>query len=102
MNFLKRLFGSEPKPSVSDLIAKGAVIIDVRTEGEYRQGHLKKSVNIPLNILPDKLNNFDKSKPVITVCASGMRSASAKRLLLSNGFTEVVNGGSWTSLRKFE
>jgi rhodanese-related sulfurtransferase len=42
---------------------------------------------------------LDKSKPVITCCASGMRSASAKSLLLQKGFSEVYNGGGWTSLQ---
>ena len=41
----------------------------------------------------------DKNKPIITCCASGMRSASAKSILKSNGFSQVYNGGGWSSLR---
>jgi rhodanese-related sulfurtransferase len=41
----------------------------------------------------------DKNQPIITCCASGMRSASAKSILQSNGFTQVYNGGGWSSLQ---
>jgi rhodanese-related sulfurtransferase len=41
----------------------------------------------------------DKNKPIITCCASGMRSASAKSILVANGFTQVHNGGGWNSLQ---
>ncbi|MEY3422923.1 MAG: hypothetical protein RIR48_3252, partial [Bacteroidota bacterium] len=46
------------------------------------------------------LKQLDKSKPIITCCASGMRSGSAKSLLIANGFTEVYNGGGWTGLKQ--
>jgi len=45
------------------------------------------------------LSKLKKDKPIITCCASGMRSASAKSILKSNGFTEVHNGGGWSSLQ---
>jgi rhodanese-related sulfurtransferase len=45
------------------------------------------------------MNKLDKKTPIITCCASGMRSGSAKNLLKSNGFTQVYNGGSWMTLR---
>jgi phage shock protein E len=100
--FLKNIFKSKPAVSLDEVIGRGAVIIDVRTEGEYRQDHLKKSINIPIDRLESKIPKLDKSKPIITCCASGMRSASAKRFLKASGFTEVYNGGSWTSLKKYE
>lgn len=87
--------------SIKDLLSDGAVIIDVRSKTEYASGHLKKSVNIPLDQLKDNLGRFKKNKPVITCCASGMRSASAKSVLKSHGFAEVKNGGGWTSLKKY-
>jgi rhodanese-related sulfurtransferase len=52
--------------------------------------------------LPNQLSKLKKETPVITCCASGMRSASAKSILKSNGFTEVHNGGSWMNLKRFE
>lgn len=102
LGFLKNLFSGGPKVNVADWIANGAVIVDVRTREEYRAGHLKNSINIPLNELHNNLSKINKSKPIITCCASGMRSASAKSILKSNGFSEVHNGGGWTSLRSFD
>jgi rhodanese-related sulfurtransferase len=55
-------------------------------------------VNIPLDSLKNNLSKLKKDKPVITCCASGMRSASAKGLLKANGFVDVYNGGAWVSL----
>lgn len=100
MSILKGLF--TPSKGIEELLAEGAVIIDVRSTMEYAGGHLSNSINIPLDQLQSKLSKLDKSKPVITCCASGMRSGSAKRILKSNGFVEVVNGGGWHSLRQYE
>ena len=79
----------------------GATIIDVRSKEEFQGGHLKNSINIPLDKLTHGLKKLDKNKPIITCCASGMRSASARSMLKSNGFELVYNGGSWKSLRKY-
>lgn len=99
LQFLKKLFAGGPSVDFSALMKNGAVIIDVRTPGEYQSGHIKNSVNIPLNVLQSQLPKIKKDKPVITCCASGMRSASAKNILKSSGYAEVHNGGSWMSLR---
>jgi rhodanese-related sulfurtransferase len=97
---IKKIFGLGPKVNYKELIQNGAQIIDVRTKGEYQGGHIRGSVNIPLQMLSVNLNKIKKDKPIITCCASGMRSASAKSLLKSNGFTEVYNGGGWMSLQQ--
>jgi phage shock protein E len=99
---IKSLFGIGPKIDLGELIKNGAQIIDVRTPGEFQSGHLKGSVNIPLNVLSGKLSKIKKDKPVITCCTSGMRSASAKSILKSNGFTNVHNGGGWAKLKRYE
>ncbi|MDR0803343.1 rhodanese-like domain-containing protein [Fluviicola sp.] len=99
---LRKLFGGSPKKSIEQLMSEGAVIVDVRSPGEYASGHIKKSINIPLQSLATGFNKLDRNKPVITCCASGMRSASAKSMLKSKGFVEVRNGGSWVSLRRYE
>jgi len=99
IQLLKKIFGMGPKVNYADLMSNGAVIIDVRTKGEYQGGHIKGSLNIPLNTLTANLSKIKKEKPVITCCASGMRSASAKSILKSKGFAEVHNGGSWMSLQ---
>lgn len=95
---IKQLFGFGPKVDYKELLNNGATIIDVRTKAEYQQGHIKGSVNIPLNNLSNHYSKLNKSKPIITCCASGARSAQAKSILKANGFPEVHNGGGWSSL----
>jgi len=98
INTLKQLFGFGPKVDFAKLIQEGAIIIDVRSKAEYQQGHIKRSLNIPLNTLPNHFSKIKKETTIITCCASGMRSASAKSILKSNGYTLVHNGGGWGSL----
>lgn len=99
IQLLKNILGMGPKVDLKELVKNGAQIIDVRTPAEFKGGHIHGSVNIPLQELSRNLARIKKDKPVITCCASGMRSASAKGVLKSNGFTEVHNGGGWMSLR---
>ena len=100
IQLLKNLFGMGPKVDFKELMQNGAQIIDVRTKAEYQQGHVKGSINIPLNDLSNQYSKLKKDKAIITCCASGMRSAQGKNILKSNGFTEVYNGGGWMSLKK--
>ena len=92
------LLGFGPKADFKELLQNGAQIIDVRSKGEYQAGHIAGSINIPLQNLPANLKKIDRDKPVITCCASGMRSASAKSILKANNYPEVYNGGGWMSL----
>jgi phage shock protein E len=96
---IKKLFGAGPSVDYAELVKNGAQIIDVRTPGEFQGGHIKGSINIPLQNLTGQLSKIKKDKPVITCCASGMRSSSAKSVLQSNGYQEVHNGGGWMSLK---
>jgi phage shock protein E len=100
INLLESIFGK--KADLQELILNGATIIDVRTNGEFQGGHLRNSINIPLDKLNSSLGKLNKNKPIITCCASGARSASAMNFLKSNGFSQVYNGGSWTGLKKFK
>ena len=93
------MLGLGPKVDYKELIKNGAQIVDVRTKAEYQQGHIKGSINIPLNNLSNHYASLKKDKPVITCCASGVRSAQGKNILKSNGFTQVYNGGGWMSLQ---
>ena len=97
---IKQLLGFGKKVNYAELVKEGAIILDVRSKGEYSGGHINGSLNIPVDQLSSSLSDLkDKNKPVITCCASGMRSAAAKNILKSNGYTEVYNGGGWASLQ---
>lgn len=98
LNFLKRLFGGA-SVNYKELVTSGAIIVDVRTAGEYKAGHIPGSKNYPLDNIQSKVAELKKfNKPVITVCRSGTRSGMAKGILKSAGI-EVYNGGPWTSLK---
>jgi rhodanese-related sulfurtransferase len=100
INRLKKLFGLGPKVDYTNLVKQGAIILDVRSKAEYLGGHIKGSTNIPVDTLRNNLSKLkDKNQPIITCCASGMRSASAKSILKSSGYSQVYNGGGWSSLR---
>ncbi len=97
---LKNLFGIQPKVNLTELVKDGAIILDVRTKAEFESGHIRGAVNIPLDKLHANMNKLKgKNKVIITCCASGSRSATAKGVLTNNGFTNVHNGGSWYKLR---
>jgi len=100
IELLKKIFGIKPQVSLADLVKEGAIILDVRTKGEFESGHIRGAVNIPLDKLHVNMNKLKgKNKAIITCCASGSRSATAKGVLTNNGFTNVHNGGSWLKLR---
>ena len=99
LDSLKALFGFGPKIDYKSLAAQGAIILDVRSKGEYSAGHIKGSLNIPMDALSQNLSKLkDKNRPIITCCASGMRSASAKSILKANGYAVVHNGDGWSRL----
>ena len=80
-------------------------LLDVRTAGEYQNGHLAKSLQADwLNQAQfiDRIKYLDKSKPVLVYCASGMRSAAAAKYLLANGFSDVQNLKGGTTAWKLE
>lgn len=97
INFLKNIFGLR-KPNLKELVSKGAQIIDVRTVAEFGNGNIRNSRNIPLQDLVTEMKILNLQTPIITCCASGVRSASAKSILMKNGF-EVYDGGGWKTLQ---
>ena len=99
LDLLKKMLGGGPKVDYAQLVKDGAVIIDVRTVGEFNGGHAKGAINIPLDKLEGSIKKIKNKGPIIVCCASGMRSGSAKSILKSHGFTEVYNAGSWYNLR---
>ena len=98
---IKGLLGFGPSVDYAELVKQGAVILDVRSKAECAGGHIKGALNIPIDQLASNLHRLPrKDKPVIICCASGTRSAAAKFLLGSKGYTAVYNGGSWTGLAR--
>ncbi len=95
---LKNLFGNDAP--IKEALANGAVILDVRTPAEFRGGHVKGSINIPVDEVSRNLDKIRKyGKPVVTCCASGMRSGTAANILRQNGI-EAMNGGPWVNVRE--
>jgi len=80
-----------------------AVILDVREDNEYRDGHIVNSVHIPSGYLKDRMKDLEKyrEKPIIVACRSGQRSSQASAMLKKQGFNSVYNlsGGimAWKS-----
>ena len=101
MNILQQLFGGGSKADIKARIAEGAFLVDVRTPGEFMDGHVKGSVNIPLDNLPHQLAKFKNKKNIVVFCRSGNRSAQAKTILVQNGIGNVINGGTWDHVNKF-
>jgi rhodanese-related sulfurtransferase len=83
-----------------ELKIKGAILIDVRSPGEFAAQSAPNSLNIPLTELGQRLQEIPRNVPVIVACASGTRSGMAKMLLKKNGFSEVYNLGAWTNFLK--
>ena len=77
------------------LVENGALLVDVRSEGEYADGGIEGSINIPIQELASRMDELgDKNREIVVYCQSGGRSAMAKRLLESNGFSKVHDLGS--------
>jgi rhodanese-related sulfurtransferase len=99
MNLLKRIFRIGNDVDYKQLQQAGAAIIDVRTLDEFKSGHIKGSINVPLQNLSKEMTKIKKlNKPVIACCFSGGRSSIATKVLAQSGI-EVYNGSGWTSLQ---
>ena len=79
------------------LLAKGALVVDVRSPGEFASCNLPQAMNIPLGEIEAVVSGRvkDRTQPLLLYCASGTRSGLAKRKLASLGFTNVFNLGSY-------
>ena len=100
MNIFKMLFGSGNTAILKEIIKEGAFLVDVRTSGEFSSGHVKGSINIPLDMVSFQLAKFKNKKNIIVFCRSGNRSSQAKTILEQNGFINVINGGTWQNVQQ--
>lgn len=95
LNWLKNLFNG---PDLKAFAENGALILDVRTKEEFKNGHHPKSINIPLSDLSGKISELKaKQKTIIACCQSGSRSSMAVSLLRKNGIN-AHNAGSWRQI----
>jgi rhodanese-related sulfurtransferase len=93
MDFITHLFGqpgiTQLEPTqVEGMIAQNPrpLLLDVRTPGEYKEGHIQGAELIPLNELAQKAGRIPKNREVICICHSGNRSSSAARHLVELGY----------------
>lgn len=78
-------------------VRASAQVLDVRTPAEFATGHLPEALNVPHTELRERLGELDRGRPVRVLCASGVRSAIAHRLLTQEGFdSATLSGGSLT------
>ncbi len=91
--------------TAKQMIAQGAVVLDVRSPDEFGEGHLPMATNIPVSDVTSRLDDVsklaggDKTKPIVVYCAAGGRAAKAKTALEKAGYTNVVNGGGYDDLK---
>ncbi len=95
--FLKKLFANKEDNKMETII-NDAYLVDVRTPQEFAEGNVEGSVNIPLDTVPNQLSTFKNKINIVVFCRSGYRSGQAKLILEQNGFTNVVNGGTWQNV----
>lgn len=89
--------------NIKELIKNNAcVVVDVRSREEFMSGNVENSVNIPLNEIPDRVEELKQyDKPLVLCCASGGRSAQATGYLTNFGL-QCFNAGSWMDVNYFQ
>ena len=92
---------TKPPATAKEMIASGALVLDVRTLEEYEDGALAGAKHISVDELGARMAELgaDKSKPIVVYCATGNRAGKAKQQLEAAGYTQVVNGGGLDDLR---
>lgn len=95
MNWFSKILGGGDR-AAAEPWPEEALIVDVRSPGEFQSGHVEGALNLPLNELPRLAGSQlpDKGRPLVLYCQSGMRSESARQYLQSCGYTGLFNGRS--------
>ena len=100
MGFFNNIFGGSKNENLATLVNEGAFLVDVRSSGEFAEGNVKGSTNIPLDQVSSNLNKFKGKEKIVVFCRSGIRSGQAKTILEQKGFTNVTNGGTWQNINE--
>lgn len=85
---------------LADALKNNPYLIDVRSTAEFAMGSAAGAVNIPVDILPVRINEVPKDRTIIVFCRSGARSASATQILKNAGYQNVVNGGGVSAVQR--
>jgi len=101
LSLFKKIF-SNNTVDLGQLIKDGAVIVDVRSKSEFASGHVKGSINIPLEQIDSNVEKLKNYNHIITCCRSGNRSGMAKRTLEAKGLKNITNGGSWQNVNQYK
>jgi rhodanese-related sulfurtransferase len=97
-NFVSVNTKNDMEDLINALKSDNKKIIDVRTPEEFMGGHVAGSINIPLNEIPNRLEEFKSiSDKIILCCASGNRSGQAA-YFLGDHEIDCINGGPWTQV----
>ncbi|WP_115789631.1 rhodanese-like domain-containing protein [Arthrobacter silvisoli] len=93
-NAFRKPYTTVSVAGAKELLASGATLVDVRSAQEWRSGRAPQAKHVPLDRLQNSLAGIPKHRPVVAICASGVRSVSAARLLATNGYQAYsVRGG---------
>lgn len=85
---------------IKEYIENGAIVLDVRTQQEWNEGHIEGAKHIVLNTIPNCLEEIKAiQKPIVAVCKSGGRSQNATDFLKQHGL-DVINGGPWQNVNQ--
>jgi phage shock protein E len=99
------LFGSrgDDEDAIRTHLKNNALVIDVRTAGEFQSWNFEDSINIPYDVIASQIVNHEKDqgRPIVVYCRSGNRSSYAKRYLFDVGYTNVLDAGGLSSIRKY-
>lgn len=90
----------DKKEALKAGLDNNAFVVDVRTPIEFMGGSFTKAINIPLDEIPNRLDEFKDKEEIIVFCRSGHRSQQAKEYLLENGLSKVLNGGNKTVMEE--
>lgn len=100
--FKKILAGGAADEQVLHALKNGATLVDVRSPQEFAAGSVPDAMNIPVDKIGFEHKRLDKNKTIIVFCRSGNRSGQAKHILESNGFQNVINGGTWQNVNRLK
>lgn len=93
-----RVGGGGDAEMVKKMLSENALVLDVRTAGEFSGGHYPGALNIAVQELPQRIADLPKGRPIVVYCASGARSERARRMLEQAGFQNVVNAGGLSQM----